>query len=555
MKSITKTLFEAEALSAKTSALGERLAAHLLRRTTYQYDIARIREFAVLTPGQALDQLLAAAPAPEIPEPIDANGTGQPWINSGPPPTTGGGSLYRSVAAWWLENARQDPTINHRMMFFLHTAFTAAAVKSTAAAPRFFDHLSLLRFMALGNFKSLAFKMTFDVQMLNYLDNRVNTAADPNENYAREFLELFTIGKGPQIGPDNYTHYTEYDVQQAARVLTGTVPGGSRGGQIDEETGIPRGYYAYGRHDRGDKTFSSAFGSAVITGSANRNDMERELQDFIDMVYDQVETARHLCRRLYRFFVDDEIDDRVEQEVIIPLADYCYAEDYELAPTLRKLLSSRHFYGEDAMGADNKTTIGALMKSPLELVLPPLHALQIPFPTAESDPSRLYRKILGRSLVDGMFGGMNLSLFLPQTVAGYPAYHQAPLYSKTWFDTTAIIDRYFLPVALIENKERVYNTSFGARVNMPRFLRRSGHFADPSDANEVVTTLLTLCLPEVVSPDRFDYFMNVFLDGLSIINWRFEWNNYLDTGDDSDVKIPLDNLLKAIMYSQEYQLF
>ena len=85
----------------------------------------------------------------------------------------------------------------------------------------FYDYLRLLNFYALGNIKTFAKKITLDNAMLRYLDNTENNATNPNENYAREFLELFTILKGPQVSDENYTNYTEIDIQQAAKVFTG----------------------------------------------------------------------------------------------------------------------------------------------------------------------------------------------------------------------------------------------------------------------------------------------------------------------------------------------
>ena len=98
--------------------------------------------------------------------------------------------------------------------------------------------------------------MIADNVMLRYLNNNQNTAVNPNENFAREFLELFTIGKGPQIGPGDYTNYTEDDIVEAAKVLTGFRTRINRD-VVDAETGIPRGDAQFGQHKPGAKTFSS----------------------------------------------------------------------------------------------------------------------------------------------------------------------------------------------------------------------------------------------------------------------------------------------------------
>jgi len=108
----------------------------------------------------------------------------------------------------------QQNRLKHKLVFFLHTCFTVAKDSG-------YDYLKLLDFYAYGSVKTLAKKITFDNAMLYYLDNTTNNKNNPNENYAREFLELFTILKGPQISEGNYTNYTETDIQQAAKIFSG----------------------------------------------------------------------------------------------------------------------------------------------------------------------------------------------------------------------------------------------------------------------------------------------------------------------------------------------
>ena len=106
-----------------------------------------------------------------------------------------------------------------------------------------------------GN-SNLRKKMTMDNLMLIYLNNTTNNKNSPNENYAREFFELFTIGKGPQIGPGDYTNYTEDDVITAAKLLTG-FKSSARGTVIDPDTGLSTGRTVFNQHDTSDKTFSA----------------------------------------------------------------------------------------------------------------------------------------------------------------------------------------------------------------------------------------------------------------------------------------------------------
>ena len=178
--------------------------------------------------------------------------------------------------------------------------------------------------------------------MLEYLNNTDNYANNPNENYAREFLELFTILKGPQIGVDNYTNYTELDVQQAARVLTGFRKMNDRS-IIDEDTNLPKGWNDISKHDTANKVFSDAFNNNEIIGQETEEGMNQELNDFVDMIFDKQETARAYCRKLYRFFVKSEWNDEVESEIIEPLSQQLINDNYDILPTVTTLLSSKHF--------------------------------------------------------------------------------------------------------------------------------------------------------------------------------------------------------------------
>lgn len=208
--------------------------------------------------------------------------------------------------------------------------------------------------------------MIMDNTMLLYLNNHQNTLNNPNENFAREFLELFTILKGEQVGPGDYTNYTEDDIVEGAKVLTGCRAVTDRS-VVDDETGIPRGDYRYNLHTKGDKTFSERFNKTVIKGAANTAEMPAELDDYVDMIFAQPETAKNLCRRLYRFFVHKTISSEIETDIIEPLANTLIANNFEVLPVIQKLLKSEHFF--DADDSDNADEIiGGLIKSPLELV-------------------------------------------------------------------------------------------------------------------------------------------------------------------------------------------
>lgn len=540
--------------------LDKRLAKHFLRRTSYRYTPIQIDMLTGLTTTAAVNALFNI-PAPNMAEPVDYV-SGQPWINSGVdndrPNGLDGFEERRSVIAWWQREALLDTSIGSKMTFFLHSNFVVSA--DPVSPEQYFDYLQLLRYYATGNFKTLAKKITIDTAMLRYLNGNLNERDNPNENYAREFLELFTIGKGPQIGPGDYTNYTEADIVTAARVLTGWRPTWDRpvGGNNDHrdpDTGITRGRPGFWAHDLDNKTFSAAFNNTIITAATNSTEMFRELDDFVEMVFAQQETARNICRKLYRYFVSSNITEEIETDIIGPLSLTFYNNDYELEPVLRQLLMSQHFYDLDDNDSENEF-VGGTIKSPFELLAQTMTFFDIQEPDPIQDGENHYFRwyYLTVDLIITKAAGMGV--FQPENVAGYAAYYQEPAYDKNWFGGSTLIARYKLPEILLTG-QRVLSwggDNGGVQLNISQWMANSGVVADPADAEALVTDMIDYLFPEPPESARYLYFLNdIFLDGLSTINWRFEWLGYEGSGNDSSVKIPLERLFTALISSQEFQ--
>lgn len=540
--------------------LGQRRAAHLLRRASFRYTIGKVDHLAGLSAEEAVTELLMPHP-PVLSQPVYDNPLTPgietvSWIN---PPGQGAPdqdfTLQQYVIGWWLHEAMHDPGMTHKMSFFWHQYMAAAA--NTITHYTFFDYLALLKWCALGNFKKLANKIVTDNTMLRYLNNDQNTVQNPNENFAREFLELFTIGKGPQIASGDYTHYTEDDIVQAARVFTGFRTRSQRD-QTDPETGIPRGVAQLYRHDMGSKTFSEKFQHTTIAGATSATGMFTEVAQFVDMILAQPETARNICRRLYRFFVRTNISDEVETGIIEPLADTLRNNNYDIAPVLKKLLKSEHFYDADDTASGDEI-YGSIIKSPLDLVLPALSFFSIDIPDPVSKNYDHYVRFYTQGVVERMLGYANLPIFYPADVAGYAAYHQEPEYHRNWFNSSTIIARYKFPQMLFTG-QRVLggdpNTSIGIQLDLPSWVRDSGICSDPADAYVLVGDLLDYMLPASVTGTRFEYFcQQIFLDNLPPADWSYEWQHYLSTGNGAEVKIALERLVQHIMFSPEYQTF
>ncbi|MBK8969405.1 MAG: DUF1800 family protein [Saprospiraceae bacterium] len=547
-------------LTPLSGALGQRRAAHLLRRASFRFTKAKVDELAGMTASQAAANLLISPPL-QMDQPVYDNPNSDPventtWlIPSGLTLPSDNNTLRRYVMAWWVNEALHDPGVTQKMVLFMHQHLIVTANASGNA--QFFDYLRLLHWGAMGNFKKLATKMVTDNSMLVYLNNQQNTASNPNENFAREFFELFTIGKGPQIAPDDYTNYTEYDIEQAARVFTGFRTRNQRD-MLDPETNIPRGNVVINQHDKGNKVFSDKFNGTVITGAQTGNAMWTELDAFVTMVFNQEATARTFCRRLYRWFVSRKITAEIENDIITPLATTFRISNYEIKPVLKQLLQSQHFF--DADDSDNADEIiGGLIKSPLEISLQMLSFFNIPIPSPTADPTQHYQRLYSTGIIQRVLLPAGLPLFYPNDVAGYPGYYQEPEYSRQWFNSSTIIARYKFPRQLTTGRMS-YGTSPNAllyfRLDIVPWVKNSGFFSDPLDPYALVQDILNYLLPEQIDNDRFNYFyLDVFLDNLPPADWTYEWQHYLDTGDDTEVRIPLEKLLNAIMYSPEFQTF
>jgi len=225
---------------------------------------------------------------------------------------------------------------------------------------------------------------------------------------------------------------------------------------------------------------------------------------------------------------------------------------------LRKLLKSQHFFDlDDSTNADE--IIGGLIRSPLELSLQSISFFGVTIPNPLTENVKHYFTFYGSAVMDRMLLLANMNLFFPPDVAGYSAYHQAPDYNRHWFNSTSIIARYKLPQMLLTGKRSIGGSptsSIGIKVDIVPWVRNSGITIDPSNPFYLVRDLLDYMLPVEVDEERFLYFYDqIFLDGLPPEDWTYEWQNYLSTNNQTEVKIPLERLINHIMFSPEYQTF
>jgi uncharacterized protein (DUF1800 family) len=316
----------ATALAPYRGPFNQRHAAHVLRRAGFGGTNADVAAFAQLDAQRAVDALLHP-PGPEIDFPDYP-----PEL--GTLPNTMYGQRKTAVQLWWLDRMlRSRRQLVEKMTLFWHNHFATGVSKSPPEMMA--QQNALFRAQGLGNFRTLLASVTRDPAMLVWLDNRFNTRAHPNENYAREVMELFTLGLG---------NYTEDDVQQGARAFTGWT---LKNGQA---------FFNPAQHDAGLKTFLGHTGSF-------------DADDAISIIVEQPIHQRFITRKLLEAFVYSD----PEPELIEAAASVYALSGYDIAHTLGVILRSNVFYSPRAYRA--------LPKSPIEFAIGTLRyigATQIP---------------------------------------------------------------------------------------------------------------------------------------------------------------------------------
>lgn len=591
-------------LTELTGPLGRKRAAHLLRRTCFGGSVSEIESFSLLTPAQAIQQLFdTELPDPALPiDPL----TGLEWI------TTGNAEseefeLQQYLLAWHVgqllgqgvEDSKKLAYIfRERIVYFFHTHFTtkrsvvgnsrslyyqqalfrlyAFDTEDIVLPPEDPDDPDSMETIVPKNFKELTKKISVDNAMLVFLDGRLNVKGSPNENYARELLELYAIGRGlegnvpePEFIGD-YFYYTEEDVQAGAEVLSGFTTD-TTFTSIDEETGLPRGVARGGTtatsHEEGTKTFSTRLGSATVTPdptllsgtSPTEESVLDEISQFVDIIYDQDETARHICREIYRFFVYHQIDQALQDDIIQDMADTLVANEFKIQSVLESLLTSTHFY--EAEAGDDDNNFGSIIKSPLDLVLGFMRNFEITIPEYETDLDNYYEFTTG---ILGEVSRQGMDYYEPFEVAGYAAYHQFPIYNRSWITTNYLTNRYnFIRQSISDGTIMEMG-----QVDILSFVQANFDNATASDARSLIIAIaeyllptsenLTFDTPDVgeLTVERLNYFLDAFLSSPQIdpdpeAAWTFRWQNGVDM---EVVSNQLSSLFNAMLQTPEYQL-
>jgi uncharacterized protein (DUF1800 family) len=265
--------------------------------------------------------------------------------------------VKRLNLSWLGQMINSDAQLREKMAIFWHGHFASRNENI------FYQQLLLgiIRENALGNFADLLRQVSKSAAIINFLNNNQNKKDHPNENFAREVMELFTIGRG---------HYTEEDVKEAARAFTGW--GSDLQGEFQ---------FRKMQHDYGEKT---------VLGKTGRFDGD----DVLDILLFQKETARFIAKKIYRFFVNDIADEQKVQW----LAERFYQSNYDIKSLMEDIFTSEWFYQEN--------NIGSIIKSPVALLVGIRRML--PMQISNEDAQLLVQRVLGQLL------------FFPPNVAGWP---------------------------------------------------------------------------------------------------------------------------------------
>jgi len=523
-------------LEPYTGEFGEEQAGHLLRRCIFGTSRTEVEEAVERGLQKTMELLFAEQekPAPPInsQSPSDPNvPIGETWVTA--PITQGINGMRRaSLQRWWMGlMLNQGISLREKMTLFWHNHFAVEAAVVSEAKSGYY-YLDSLRNHALGNFKTLAEEITISPAMLRYLNGNQNVRVAPNENYARELFELFTIGKGPLVGGGDYTYYTEEDVVEAAKVLTGWRD------RLNTDSGIPTPYFTLNRHTLGSKQFSHRFDNHVIEENG-----ENEYKDLINMIFSQRQVARHISEKLYRWFVYYVIDEAAYANVIEPMTDILIANDFEIAPVLEALLNSEHFF--------DPINYGVIIKNPADFVVGLVKNFDVAFPALEGEGLltnyRLWITFLGAA------EQFQMSLLNPPSVAGWIAYYQSPQYYQSWITSVTLPQR-------IAFAERLLTTGYarnGFRVII-RPLAFITQIEAADDPNELVRGLARILFPKALTEEQYVYLKEVLIPGIPDYEWTIEYNEYLGNPDndvlEAGIYTKLLELLKTMLSLAEYQL-
>lgn len=532
-------------------------ATYLLRRTQFGFKKTDADALVNLGMEASVDSLLYftnTMPGPPVnfyqPVFADENSLayGSDWTQNVFATNSIGGTTNshrtKGLAAWNLGlGINQEGNIREKMALFWYHFIpidfnTVRASQNsycnTNSARICYDYMKYFRENCLGNFKVLIRNMATQPAMMYYLNNQANSKTAPDENFAREVMELFTLGKDP------LSEYTQDDVIQAAKVLTGW--------RVKNLNAHPvTTTYDDTLHDKTTKTFSTFFNNTVINGTG-----ANELDAFVDMIFSKsVVVSEYICRRLYRFFVYYDIDVNIEANVITPLAQIFVANNWNVAPVLDSLFKSQHFY--------DMANRGAYIKSPFDLVIGSLRTFNVKTTVADAANYNAQYNIWN-DFNANFLAPMEQTMGAIPNVSGWNAFYQKPSFHEYWINSTTTQKRFSFFGSIFNGYNKTYNgLTTRIEVDVIAWVQQ---FPNATCANPDL--LVDQCVKYLLPIDLSTTVKNTLKSQNLLSNqtdnnyWTSAWNNY--TGNPTNttyantVKTRLKSLLVTITQLAEYQL-
>lgn len=493
-------------------------AVHLLGRTTFGVTKAEIDQAVNEGLEMTLTRLFEEKPLPDPPIYYnfmnDPNAAlGETWVNVPPSDVQGlNAGRRRSLAGWIMSQFNNSGfSIKERMILFWHEHMPIGGISRSQFN---YDYLNIIWKNALGNFRDLIEEITVCPSMLKYLNGDENTKEAPNENYSRELLELFTIGRGDVAAPGDYTNYTEKDIEELAKSLTGW-----RAATLDD--GTVTGVFRANRHETSTKQLSHRFDNVVI-----ENNDDQEYKDVINIILQKIEVARYLSRQLHIWFVGSDINIDVETNVIEPMAQILYNNNYEIQPAVEALLRSEYFHMTEHRGC--------MISSPIDFIFKLFNTLELALPEDLYDKYDLWNRLYGYA------AGLDMGILAAPAVAGWKAYYQAPQYYQLWINSVTLNLRDVFTSIIVEG---INVNGFRLQADLIDFIATLPGALDP---NDLINELAEVFFVTPLAQNQKDFLKNVLLAELPDFEWTVEYDDFLQHPDDEQKRAGVENKLKAL---------
>ncbi|MBS1912556.1 MAG: DUF1800 domain-containing protein [Bacteroidetes bacterium] len=449
-------------------------AAHLMRRTGFGVTQAELTSALASDPATLVDAMLQPYTNPTLfwswtqQPPLDPTAYTQEERNQ----------IYstwiRDVQFWWIGMMMTAGVkLREKMTLFWHGHFVSEFPK-VEVAQYMYDQNRLLRQFAFGSYKDLTKQITINPAMLIYLDGNGSAKGSPNENYARELMELFTLGTGHYA--NNTPHYTEQDVIEMARALTGWDVNGREAS------------FTLDKFDDGDKTLFGQTGNFGIEGYGEHDALELIFAQ-TDADYNIARPAIFLCSKLYQFFVYEVPN----MDIVQGMAATLVANNWNVGPVLRQLFLSEHFFDDQV--------IGAMIKSPVDLVMGAMNAFSLKI-TINVDPGDPESHDPVRAMTF-----LSQTILYPPNVKGWPG-------GKSWISTATLPMRIRYLKLWIDPPDLPTTAPYGFE---PTTFIKS--LPDPGDVHKVVDALVTLLLPVPISDNAKSVILTTLLGGAPDYEW------------------------------------